>query len=303
MRIKYTIFVLMIHAWFNAVENANFKLVVNHESFERTSEKEVAEKLYTFAWNRGPQQRVILDGVAYAFPANAVQPIMMNQRFRFERPQQLVAIQFNREFYCIVNHDAEVGCVGFLFYGLSPTMFIEPDEETLLELDLLQRSFTRELATEAESKDVMLRTLLVRYIILLTRLAKKQFTYQEIAEEKFLLFRHFNLLVEQHFKTEHRVQFYAGKLFKSPKTISNIFSRYSTKTPQQLIHERIVAEAMRLLYYSEKSMKEIAEYLGFDDPAHFSKFFKNHTGANPSDFKRKWQERKEIQDNGNDVRA
>lgn len=217
---------------------------------------------------------------------------MMSQRFRFEKPQQVVALQFNREFYCVVNHDAEVGCVGFLFYGASSSMFIKLEEESLDELKLLLRSFDKEFEANEWNKDSMLRTLLVRLIIILTRQARKQYVNKNLEEDKFSLFRHYNLLVEQHFRTEHRVQFYANKLFKSPKTISNIFSQYGSKTPQQIIHERIVNEAKRLLYYSEKSMKEIAQHLGFDDPAHFSKFFKNQTGENPTEVKRKWQEGK-----------
>jgi hypothetical protein len=53
---------------------------------------------------------------------------MVNQSFRFDRPEAVIAWQFNREFYCIVDHDKEVSCVGFLFYGTSETMFIALDQ-------------------------------------------------------------------------------------------------------------------------------------------------------------------------------
>ncbi len=82
------------------------------------------------------------------------------------------------------------------------------------------------------------------------------------------------------------MQFYAGLLNKSPKTISNIFSLFSKKTPLQVIQERIILEAKRLLYYTDKSIKEIAHHLGFEDAAHFSKFFKNCTSQNPSELKK-----------------
>ena len=73
---------------------------------------------------------------------------------------------------------------------------------------------------------------------------------------------------------------------KSPKTISNIFSLYSKKTPLQIIQERVITEAKRLFYYTDKSVKEIADDLGFEDVAHFSKFFKNCTTQNPSELKK-----------------
>jgi len=59
----------------------------------------------------------------------------------------------------------------------------------------------------------------------------------------------------------------------------------------QIIQERIIQEAKRLFYYTEKSAKEIALELGFEDAGHFSRFFKNQTELSPSDFKRSLQNR------------
>jgi AraC family transcriptional regulator, transcriptional activator of pobA len=80
------------------------------------------------------------------------------------------------------------------------------------------------------------------------------------------------------------VQYYAALLNKSPKTIANLFTANSTKTPLQVIHERIITEGKRLLLYTDKSVKEIANELGFADLTHFSKFFKNQTNQSPTDF-------------------
>jgi len=54
----------------------------------------------------------------------------------------------------------------------------------------------------------------------------------------------------------------------------------------QIIQERIITEAKRLFYYTDKSVKEIADELGFEEVAHFSKFFKNCTNQTPSDIKK-----------------
>jgi AraC-like DNA-binding protein len=75
-------------------------------------------------------------------------------------------------------------------------------------------------------------------------------------------------------------------LNKSPKTLSNLFALYNHKSPLLVIQERIVLEAKRLLFYTEKSSKEIAYYLGFEDANNFSKFFKKHTTISPTDFKK-----------------
>lgn len=242
---------------------------------------------HTIAWNTGPDQVVTIDEVQYLFKSNAILPIMHNQSFSFEQAESIIAWQFNREFYCIVNHDAEVGCVGFIFFGPSPTMFVELDEEQQAKMRKLLELFEEEYNSDEEIKGEMLRMLLVRLIIQITRLAKKQYLgTEEVVEEKFNLIRQFNLLVEIHFRKEHQVSFYASLLHKSPKTISNYFSLYSKKSPSQIIQQRIISEAKRLFYYTEKSVKEISDELGFEDGAHFSKFFKKCTSQNPSEVKK-----------------
>ncbi len=264
------------------------ELLKNEDNFQQYYfKKQAGFTFHTIAWNIGADQYIIIDEVQYEFKAASILPIMLNQSFRFERPEDIVAWQFNREFYCIVNHDAEVGCVGFIFFGPSPAMFITLDSVDQDMLNRLLEVFEEEFLSEEEIKAEMLRMLLVRLIIKITRLAKKQYLgTEDVVEEKFNLIRQFNLLVEIHFRQEHQVQFYAGLLNKSPKTISNYFSLYSKKTPLQIIQDRIIAEAKRLFYYTDKSVKEIADDLGFEDIAHFSKFFKKYTTQNPSDFKK-----------------
>ena len=128
--------------------------------------------------------------------------------------------------------------------------------------------------------------MLKRFIIKCTRLAKSQISDEKkVQHVEIDLIKDFSGLVEQHFRTEHSVQYYADRLFKSPKTLSNLFKKYNDKSPLRIIQERLALEAKRLLYYTDKSAKEIAFDLGFDDPAHFSRFFKKEVGQSPSDFK------------------
>lgn len=254
-----------------------------HDFRQQFYEQKKGFTFHTIAWNTGASQLIYIDEVAYLFEAAAVLPIMFNQSFRFERPEDIVAWQFNREFYCIVNHDAEVGCVGFIFFGPSPTMFIKLEPADTAIYENLLSVFEEEFASEEDIKGEMLRMLLVQLIIKTTRLAKKQYLGNpEPAEDKFNLIRQFNLQVEIHFREQHQVQFYAGLLNKSPKTLSNYFALYSRKSPLQFIHDRIIMEARRLFYYTEKSVKEIAEELGFEEISHFSKFFKKYTAQSPS---------------------
>jgi AraC family transcriptional activator of pobA len=79
---------------------------------------------------------------------------------------------------------------------------------------------------------------------------------------------------------------YAGLLNRSPKTLANLLAQYNHRSPSQIIQNRIINEAKRLFYYTDRSAKEIAYELGFVEPAHFSRFFKNAANQSSSDFKK-----------------
>ena len=243
------------------------------------------KKYFTIAWNHGEQQTVTIDGETHAFPPDTILPLMFDQSFFFERPVDIVAWQFNREFYCIVDHDAEVSCVGFLF-AMGDNLFISLDDPAQHKLKLLLNVFIEELNTKDNIQNDMLLMLLKRLIIVITRLARSKYIPdQKLHDDRLDVFRKFNLLVEANFRIEHSVNYYAQRLNKSPKTLSNIFALYNQKTPVQVIQARIIIEAKRLIYYTKRSVKQITYELGFEDPAYFCNFFKRHTGLSPVEFR------------------
>lgn len=243
-------------------------------------------KYFTIAWNSGKTQTVTIDGTEYEFPPNHLLTLLFDQSFSFEKPADIVAWQFNREFYCIIDHDSEVSCVGFLF-GSTEHLFIKLNEQAAQKLQLLLDIFVEEFKTSDNIQNEILLVLLKRLIIYITRLAKAEYVpKKKLQDEKFNIIRKFNLLVEAHFRAEHSVSFYAGQLFKSPKTLSNLFAIYNHKTPSQVIQERILIEAKRMLSYTDKTITQVTYELGFEDVAYFSNFFKKHTRVSPMEFKK-----------------
>jgi len=281
----------MKRSFHNPVTTGELHLIEKDMEFDRLFfKRDRQNKFLTIAWNNGPTQKVIIDNVSFNFPEKSFLPLMVNQSFSFKDPENIIAWQFNRDFYCIVNHDKEVGCVGFLFYGSSGNLFLNLDEKEEKKIRLLLEVFKDEFDNTDQIQEEMLRILLVRLIITLTRIAKQQYLPAgELDDQKFEMVRKFNLFVENHYKSRHDVKFYADLLHKSPKTLSNAFAIYGNKSPLQVIQDRLTLEAKRLFYYTDKSAKEVASELGFEDAAHFSKFFKNQTSVNPSDFKKSLQ--------------
>jgi AraC family transcriptional regulator, transcriptional activator of pobA len=242
-------------------------------------------KYFTIAWNQAESQIVTIDGTEYEFPADSMLTLLFNQSFSFENPAGIIAWQFNREFYCIIDHDSEVSCVGFLFSS-TDHLFIKLSDQARQKLQLLSDVFIEEFKTSDNIQNEMLLVLLKRLIIYVTRLARSgHVPVKNQQDERFHIIRKFNLLVEGNFKSEHSVSFYAQQLCKSPKTLSNLFALFNQKPPSRIIQERITLEARRLLCYTDRSVKYITAELGFEEVSYFSNFFKKNTGVSPSDFR------------------
>lgn len=99
------------------------------------------------------------------------------------------------------------------------------------------------------------------------------------------LVRRFKQLLEQHFSEWHKVGDYAEAMSITPDYLNSVLKSAIGTNAKDYIQNRIVLEARRLGVHTQLSSKEIAFQLGFDDPAHFSKFYKNITGTSFSDFR------------------
>ena len=241
---------------------------------------------YTFICTQNEALELVIDGIHKELKPYSILALTPIQYLKTKnKPRTLIVYQFNREFYCIKDHDQEVSCVGLLFFGNSMTPIIQLTQPELKKFELLHEVILDEIYTKDRIQAEMLRLLLARFIIKCTRLFKqKKIINDSPRQSKNELLRQYNFLVEQHFRTQHNVGFYADKLHKSPKTLSNTFSKLD-HSPLQIIHERIVLEAKRLLMYTDKTAREIAYEVGFQDASHLSRLFKKYTSYTPTSFK------------------
>lgn len=274
----------MIHQFKEFSTNAIFNIgtEANLKSFKHPKQTE----LYTFIWAQTEAIEIVIDSIPLKIQPHSILALTPIQYLQYINGENAIIYQFNREFYCIKDHDEEVSCVGILFFGNTNIPIIYLDETEQHKFQILHEVFIDELETKDNIQAEMLRMLMARFIIKSTRLLKAKEGIVETAKSsKVDLLRSYNYLVEQHFKTEHSVSFYAEKLFKSPKTLSNNFAKLN-RSPLQIIHERIILEAQRLLKYTDKTAKEIAFEVGFEDASHLSRLFKKLTSQSPSEFKK-----------------
>ena len=95
----------------------------------------------------------------------------------------------------------------------------------------------------------------------------------------------FKQLLEYHFHEEHASSWYANKMNLTEKNLNTLAQKSTGETPSELIKQRLLLEAKRLILHSSSSLKEIAFDLGFNDPAYFSRFIKNNTGVSPKELR------------------
>ncbi|MRX39030.1 helix-turn-helix domain-containing protein [Flavobacterium sp. LC2016-23] len=242
---------------------------------------------------------VTIDFKQYKTTASSLFFINSNQYLQIEKEgkTQGYFMYYNRDFYCVQIHDAEVACDGLLFNNIfEMPMTALPDKEVLF-VEGIYNQIQEEFDAPDASQEEMIRTYLKQLIIKATRIWKVQqlgaLNNEPSREMDF--FRDFSRLVEIHFRNKHTVADYADILGVAPKTLSNKFNRLELKQPNDIIKDRIILEAKRLLGYSSLSVKEIAYQLGYDDPAYFNRLFTNKVGDTPSNFRKKYLQGKNVQ--------
>ena len=99
------------------------------------------------------------------------------------------------------------------------------------------------------------------------------------------LHREFLELLERDLATSHEARHYAAELGVTTGTLSRVLTKLTGQPTKQLILDRVLLEAARLLRFSDLSIKEIAARLGFSDQFAFSKAFKRRRGEAPLDFR------------------
>ena len=244
--------------------------------------------LFKFIWVRSGSIRLEVDHMPMTLMEDEIISLTPLHHVEFLSIEgEYLTLLFNSNFYCIFSHDNEVSCNGFLFNGTSHVMQLKLTDAQIAALCDITRTLRLEYEIKDNLQEEMLRILLKRFIILCTRFARERFSVNSDREKAFDIMRQYYVLVDSHFKTKKQVQEYADLLHRSPKTLSNLFTSYGLPSPLRIIHERVEAEAKRLLLYSQKSAKEIAEILGFEDQAAFSRFFKKMTGESISEYRKR----------------
>ena len=155
------------------------------------------------------------------------------------------------------------------------------------DLPQLAKMLLRESSRAATGRDSALQGLLTTLLTNVVRISAGAAVAVPTAaiRERELVAR-FREAVEQRYRGHFGIGIYARDIGTSEAALRKACEKVAGQSPIQLIHARMLIEAERQLRYTGMSITQIANYLGFEDPAYFSRFFTKGMGASPRSFRR-----------------
>jgi AraC family transcriptional activator of pobA len=283
---------------------------INHPILQiGSSESNVPFEMHTMQWidlNRWQQNAVphkhnyfvivwvkkgsgyhLIDLEKYELASNTVYCLSPGQIHLLKANEETegLVISFTADFLCLTEENYDLLFNSGLFYTFSqsPVIPITPDIRN--ELEDISGKLLREYENFFLLRSEILRGYLKIFLIYLTR-EFEQSKRNSHHSKNIEMVKNFFSSLEKNFSSKKMVADYAAEFAVTPNYLNEIVKKVSGFPASEHIKHRVVLEAKRHAAYSDVSMKEIAYSLGFDDIAHFSKYFKNATGMNFSDFKK-----------------
>ena len=160
------------------------------------------------------------------------------------------------------------------------------DDRAARRVDTTLRELAAENAWEAPGRALALDALLVLAMVAALR-ASGDGNGGDIQGRDTVLIARFRALIEEHFRSHLSLRQYLGTLAVSERRLRDACFRIARRTPMQMVLDRTMLEARRMLVSSNRTAAEIGFQLGYDDPAYFSRVFHAHFGEKLREFRRR----------------
>jgi len=195
------------------------------------------------------------------------------------------AILFTDNFFCKSEADTKFLRGSILFNDLFSVSQLQLQKSSTLFADLFQQMESELTNSKDNYQSDILQNLLHNLLLQSDRERRKQ-NFTEIKKgadlDYVMLFKE---LLENQFRKQKLVSSFAEQLRVTEKRLNQATSKVLDKSPKQMIDERIMLEAKRLLAHTNESVKEIGFELGFDEPTNFIKYFRKHHNSTPVEFR------------------
>lgn len=156
------------------------------------------------------------------------------------------------------------------------------------ECELVFQQIETEFREQSSEWKSLVCLLLKTIVIRLKRFSKHAQMLSGGIQRKYDVISQYQELINEYFTTLKTPKDYAALLHLTPNYLSGICKALTGKPAGDLIKDRIILEAKRLIIHTQLSISEIADQLGFDNKSHFGKYFKNTTGTSPDRFRKEF---------------
>lgn len=174
-------------------------------------------------------------------------------------------------------------------FDLLKRMCSEPlrkvSEDTLRNVRELYALVAKYHSRETPYREAQTKALLFALLMEISSVYSVPRTMPPTTVRQELLADAFFKLLSEHYKTERNVSFYADKLCLTPKYLSTAIKRVTNHPISDWINQMVVMEAKRLLITTDLTALQISERLNFATPSFFGRFFKQHAGVTPLQYK------------------
>ena len=271
-------------------QNGNLAFKLFHFSDNNHYDHLQRNNYYSLIWVKKGKGKVKADFAEHHFEENSLLAFSPYQPFMICTAENIegVAIHFHPDFYCIHMHQKEVSCNGVLFNNIYQPPFTQISESATDTFNMVIEQMKNEMQNAGIAQYELLISYLKIFLITASRLKTEQLLEAtnniNDTKEPFIL-QNLKDAIELNFKTKHAPSHYADLLNISAKALAKLSKTHFNKTLTDLISERIIIEAKRELYLTNKSVKEIAYELGYEDEHYFSRFFKTNADISPQGYR------------------
>lgn len=209
----------------------------------------------------------------------------IHQWLNFDKIEGYILV-FESDFFALRYQNYQLSEFSFLSYRhKQPHLTVSA--EKFEHLKTIAIWMIKEFNENQKHYEKSLRSLLNIILLELNRLFEPIEKNTEHSQSLHLI-HHFEELIDKYYKEKHFVKDYAAIMYVRPNYLNAVCSEVTSISAGELIRNRILLEAKRLLVHEQKTISEIAYELGFDDNSYFGRFFKKYENITPDAFKRKY---------------
>jgi len=201
-------------------------------------------------------------------------------------------ILHTREFYDLNFAHEKVNNFPF-FLSIQNTPLIRLGEHQKDPIELLYRLIVEEYRGQQLMRFQKMGALLNVLYIDLSRLYLPDVRLPRQQEVQLAQVRRLELLVEEHFREIKLPGKYAEMMFISERSLNRVCRSILNRSVSEIISDKIILEAKRMLIYTKLTVTEISAELGYLDNSYFTRLFRKKTGQTPVDFQKAYRREKE----------